>query len=439
MADDRGTVHQIAWQDVFPATILLSTLRLAISFRALAFATLGYVAMTGGWSMIGKAFPTEAGSDLGRLKEKFNALSPWNGSAGGEDSKADHNAAAEPDANAAPDAQAAGSSAADSPQTGFEAFWDALSLPGPLIQAWRLISMPFVELMNFKATFTQFAYLLACALWSLAVWAFFGGAITRITAVSLAREEQVSIGQAASFACSKWAAYFTAPLFPLFGVVLLSLPLALVGLLLRFNLGIVIAGILWPIALVLGVFMAVLLVVLYFGWPLMWATISTEGTDSFDALSRSYAYTCQRPLHYLLYAVLAALLGALGVAFVFLFAGAVINLSHWAVSWGSSASRLEQVLHPPADGSISPTGSSLINFWIGCVGAVAVGFMFSYLWTASTAIYLLLRRQVDATETDEVYMAEQEQLFGMPPLKNDAAGVPGPADIGSPAGNGGAA
>ena len=52
--------------------------------------------------------------------------------------------------------------------------------------------------------------------------------------------------------------------------------------------------------------MALLLLGLAFGWPLMWATISTEGTDSFDALSRSYAYVFQRPLRYLFYVVVRA-------------------------------------------------------------------------------------------------------------------------------------
>jgi len=33
--------------------------------------------------------------------------------------------------------------------------------------------------------------------------------------------------------------------------------------------------------------------------------------DSFDALSRSYAYVFQRPLHYLFYALVAAVFGAL--------------------------------------------------------------------------------------------------------------------------------
>ena len=66
-----------------------------------------------------------------------------------------------------------------------------------------------------------------------------------------------------------------------------------------------IAGALWFLPLLAGLFMAVLLVGLFFGFPLMWATISAEGTDAFDALSRSYAYTYQRPLLYALYSIAA--------------------------------------------------------------------------------------------------------------------------------------
>jgi len=127
-------------------------------------------------------------------------------------------------------------------------------------------------------------------------------------------------------------------------------------------------------------------------------------------------------------------LSAIAFAFVVIFTGAVIDLSHWGVSWGSGGEELQTVLFPPPDGTVSPTGSALISFWIGCVYAVTMGFRFSFLWVAATAIYLLLRRLVDSTETDEVYMPEQEQLFGMPPLKQDAAGVPSPADVANNAG-----
>ena len=44
----------------------------------------------------------------------------------------------------------------------------------------------------------------------------------------------------------------------------------------------------------------------------------------------------------------------------------------------------------------------------------------------STAIYFLLRRDVDATEMDEVFLDqdESEEAYGLPPLKTDDAGAP---------------
>ena len=52
----------------------------------------------------------------------------------------------------------------------------------------------------------------------------------------------------------------------------------------------------------------------------------------------------------------------------------------------------------------------MIHFWAGCVKLLAVGYLFSYFWTASTAVYFLLRRDVDHTEMDEVFLdADQSE------------------------------
>ena len=68
----------------------------------------------------------------------------------------------------------------------------------------------------------------------------------------------------------------------------------------------------------------------------------------------------------------------------------------------------------------------LIHFWAGCVKLLAVGYLFSYFWTAAAAIYFLLRRDVDATEMDEVYLdadAERADLR-LPEVTTDEAGAP---------------
>jgi len=63
-----------------------------------------------------------------------------------------------------------------------------------------------------------------------------------------------------------------------------------------------------PGVLVLGLIMAVVLV-RPDRWPLMYCTISTEGSDSFDAISRSYSDVFQAAWSYLGYAAVALLYG----------------------------------------------------------------------------------------------------------------------------------
>jgi hypothetical protein len=253
-----------------------------------------------------------------------------------------------------------------------------------------------------------------------AVWAFFGAAICRIAAVQLAAGEQVGWGSALRYACRKWPSYFAAPLLPLGGVLLAAIPVMVLGLVMRV-LSLWLGVLLWPLVLVAGLLMVLLLLGLLFGWPLMWATISAEGTDSFDALSRSYAYTFQRPLHYLFYAFVAGFIGWLGWLLVQNFAAGVVWMGYWAAGWGCRSDQINALL-----GSGGGRSVAFIHFWAGCVKLLAVGYLFSYFWTAATAIYLLLRRDVDATEMDEVFLDADlsEQSVGLPAITTDQAGAP---------------
>ena len=184
--------------------------------------------------------------------------------------------------------------------------------------------------------------------------------------------------------------------------------------------GVIVVGLIWPLLLLAGLLMALLLLGLAFGWPLMWATISTEGTDAFDALSRSYAYLFQRPLRVLFYAFIAAVLGWLGWLLVVNFAAGVIWLTDWAAAWGCGGVRMADIENG------TQAGSGVIHFWVVGVKFLAVGFRYGYFFTAAAAIYLLLRRDVDATETDEVFLDADasELLRGLPPLATDEKGAP---------------
>ena len=81
-----------------------------------------------------------------------------------------------------------------------------------------------------------------------------------------------------------------------------------------------------------------------------------------------------------------------------------------------------------AMGPMGQAGVTLIGLWVDVAVVLALGFVFSFFWTSTTAIYFLLRRQVDATEMDEVYLPDEQQPYGLPSLEEDAAGVAGVGD-----------
>ena len=278
-------------------------MRLAFAPRMLILAALGLAATSAGWRVIGDIF---SGSDQPVLQELIAANSIWPSSscptpAGGQ-------------------RQRAGSRHQCRQRT--------------LEHSQRPVPQS-VRSGQVERTVALFTYLLLCGLWAVIVWSLFGGAITRIAALWFAREDRLSFRRArwaGAFAsgrpisagrCFRWlACCWPSSRWP-------------IGPAIEARMGVLVVGIIWPIVLLCGLFLAILLVGLLFGWPLMWPTISAEGTDSFDALSRSYSYTYQRPVHYLFYAAVAGILGMLAWIVVIIFANGVITYSYWAASWGS--------------------------------------------------------------------------------------------------------
>ncbi len=93
--------------------------------------------------------------------------------------------------------------------------------------------------------------------------------------------------------------------------------------------------------------------------------------------------------------------------------------------WGSGSERITAIINGELTGAAA-VGVWLILFFAGCVKLLAVGFLYSYFWSASAAVYFLLRRQVDATEMDEVYLDADanEDAIGLPTITTDEAGAP---------------
>jgi hypothetical protein len=320
-----------------------------------------------------------------------------------------------------------------------------------VLQPVRDLTEPFQRLFDRDTDFRFTLVMLACALWAVLVWAIFGGAITRAAAVQLAREEKISLVEALRFSGGRFLSYVGAPFIPLCGIGAFAALCALGGLIsLIPYFGEIFAGVLWILPLIAGLLMAVILLGWAVGWPLMFGTISMEGSDAFDALSRAFAYAFQRPWHYLFYAVVAVVIGSLGAFVVTLLTQLLVYMSYWGVTWGTAKVRPEEIAHlfaaaPDLEGwrgmvgadeggtfsYWESAGAACAGFWLYGTFLLMAGFVYSYFWCSSTIIYCLLRRDVDCTDLDEIYLedAEDDDL---------AAAGPGPATVPGPGGAGAA-
>lgn len=328
-----------------------------------------------------------------------------------------------------------------------------------LIEPLIKMSLPVVKFVDANASFMTRLYLLLCLAWSLAVWAFFGGIITRIAAVQLTGKDRVTLQEAVKFVIDRYASYILSPVVPIGIIAVIVIGLALYGTiaLIPFVGDIVLYGLLMPLVLVGGLVMAILVVGLV-GYPMMYTTLSTEGSDTFDSLSRSYNYVFQAPWAYLWYSVVSIVYGAAVTLFVVFLASLTVYLAKWSISqalWSESSGRKPDYLFIYAPESfgwrelflkgspleqtatrevnketgrlqmtydfkdpeaakvyrqklwgIEKAGAAMVSFWLTLAFLLMLGFSYSYFWSASTMIYLLMRKKVDETELDEIFLEE---------------------------------
>src|SRR5918999_659980 len=99
----------------------------------------------------------------------------------------------------------------------------------------------------------------------------------------------------------------------------------------------IIMGALFILILAAGFVMTLVLLGTFGGFNLMYPTIAVEGSDSFDAISRSFSYVYARPWRMLLYTLVAIIYGALCYLFVRFFIFMMLALTHYFVGAGMFA------------------------------------------------------------------------------------------------------
>ncbi len=382
-------VRRVSWRDLFPWLILLRTFRIAISPSVLALATVAVLITPLGWRIAAAVFQPE----FLPTTQPAPLQPPPRYIPGHEDSVL---------ARWLPPA------ARD-------------YLPGAqtaVLEAYLDLAEPIARVFQRQTTIRETAYYAFGFLWTLALWAFPGGFITRRAVAQLAADYPPGFVETARLAGRRWHSYFLAPLYPLVPLIVIATCIAILGLPIRWlpGAGSILAGLAWAFVALASLGALWLLGGLVFGFPLMWPTISAERDgDAFEAFSRSYSYVYARPLHYFFYVVVAALLGALGYAVV-AGAGAIVReFGFWALAWGGTQREVAQIealsvafasgANPPENvGAAKLIGAALIGMVLAVVQAAVAAFRYSYFFAAASAIYLLLRQDVDEKEMDEVFV-----------------------------------
>jgi hypothetical protein len=166
-----------------------------------------------------------------------------------------------------------------------------------------------------------FSDVVKMAVFYLFVWLVFSavvGVITRISAVQIARDENIGIREGIKFAWRKYLSYFAPP-------VLVVIAFLVVGVLLNFifsipsaipQVGPTLFALLFPVMIVFGLAAVVVILFGTLGSPLMGPAIAVEGQDTFDALSRAYHYSIQRLGRYVFYLVVLLLFMCVATWFV---------------------------------------------------------------------------------------------------------------------------
>ncbi|WP_437227811.1 hypothetical protein SH661x_000567 [Planctomicrobium sp. SH661] len=296
----------------------------------------------------------------------------------------------------------------------------------PMIRAVQ----PGWEILFTRPATTKMLSLLLLLFLGISISAIFGGAISRMAAVDFARNEEISIRRSLRFSFGKYLSYLGAPLIACAGLAASWLFNFLAGLVASVPVvGEPLVAFFWCFPLLAGFIMAMILLGIGLGWPLMIAAISTEASDAFDGLSRAYSYLLNRPWYALFLAFCMLVYGTILLMFVQGMIQLTFQLTTASFESGfygnhdATHRQLPSQIHGPleklTDGisknaEMPEVFSTLRTFWTRVVMSIPAAFIFSYFWTMVTIIYFLLRKREDATPLNEVWMPESSGGSKMP-------------------------
>jgi hypothetical protein len=193
------------------------------------------------------------------------------------------------------------------------------------------------------------------------------------------------------------------------------------------RLGELIMGVFMLLAVLAGALIAVVLIGTVAGFNLMFPAVAYDGSDCFDAVSRSFSYVYSKPWQMGFYTAIAAVYGAVCYTFVRFFAFLLLWASRWFLQLGvwvdsssKEANKLAAVWPEPSFVDLYNSSALTTTIWSESFAAflvylvsllvigLVVSFIISFYFSANTIIYSLMRKQVDNTALEDIYTLVEE-------------------------------
>lgn len=270
--------------------------------------------------------------------------------------------------------------------------------------AWFLfITSVLAELLQ-PTDFRGFAFWTFEILWASLTLAIFGGVLARRAMIELGQRTVAPWFHSVQLVASRWQSYLWASGMNMIGIAALLILPIIFGFISRFGSGGAYVGgalllLFFPLAFGVGRFVLSLTIC----FPLSVCAIGAEKkADAFEGFSRSNAYFFQRPVVAFLVASLLLAFGYIGELLV----SAVLN-GGWSLVRNS---------YLYSGGMTQPAAAEFVAGGNWLAQSLIASYWFSYFWSASGALYLILRRSVDHTELSEIDLAEQAAAQELPEI-----------------------
>ena len=310
---------------------------------------------------------------------------------------------------------------ADHVSSGFAEMMYAIVLlePSTLIFEARelFLSTPSILWSDYKLFTILYAIILVIVL------GIGGGTLSRLCACEIATNQRIRLNDGVDFALSSWRPLIVSLVLPLLIAVILYLALMAGGWLLTLPVLDVLGGLLYPIALLLGFGITFLLIGYAFGFSLLVPAVACEKCDAADAQQRAYHYFLTKPLHLIGYGFVALIGLAVGFIIVSNVGEMLLNITSAAVGmWSDNPAftASQSASEAIADSWHSEFASSMVSFWRAIVGYLVAGYVFANFYSASTIVYMLMRRACDKQELTEVWQQGHIPSSAVPePLEQD--------------------